>query len=81
MTSVSWLEAGPGAAVTADGPCRDAVHGVARSQATTGRVLVVDDDGSLLVALGALLRSAGHEVVFARSGKEALGYCGASRRW
>jgi DNA-binding NtrC family response regulator len=73
MTSVSWLEAGPGAAVTADGPRRDAVHGVARPQATTGRVLVVDDDGSLLVALGALLRSAGHEVVFARSGKEALG--------
>ena len=86
MTSVSWLEAGPGTAVTTDGPCpspdaqrrgpsgdRDAVHGVARPQATTGRVLVVDDDGSLLVGLGALLRSAGHEVVFARSGKEALG--------
>ncbi|HUM12299.1 MAG TPA: sigma-54 dependent transcriptional regulator [Myxococcaceae bacterium] len=36
------------------------------------RVLVVDDDASMLAALGALLRSAGHEPVVARSGKEAL---------
>jgi DNA-binding NtrC family response regulator len=38
-----------------------------------GRVLVVDDDPSMLAALSALLRSAGHEVVVAQSGKDALG--------
>jgi len=36
------------------------------------RVLVVDDDASMLAALSALLRSAGHEAVVAQSGKEAL---------
>jgi two-component system response regulator AtoC len=36
------------------------------------RVLVVDDDPSMLSALDALLRSSGHEAVVARSGKEAL---------
>jgi len=36
------------------------------------RVLVVDDDASMLAALGALLRSAGHEALVAQSGKEAL---------
>jgi DNA-binding NtrC family response regulator len=80
MTSVSWLEAGPGTAVAADGACPlpDArrrggdCDPAAGPQATTGRVLVVDDDGSLLAALGALLRSAGHEVVLAHSGREAL---------
>jgi len=86
MTSVSWREAGPGTAVISDAatpspdPRRrdpsgdwDAAQGVAGPRATTGRVLVVDDDKSLLVGLGALLRSAGHEVILAHSGKEALG--------
>lgn len=36
------------------------------------RVLVVDDDASMLAAIQALLRSAGHEAVIAQSGKEAL---------
>ncbi|HUM13603.1 MAG TPA: sigma-54 dependent transcriptional regulator, partial [Myxococcaceae bacterium] len=35
-------------------------------------VLVVDNDGPILAGLGALLRSAGHEVVLAQSAKEAL---------
>lgn len=34
------------------------------------RLLVVDDDASMLAALGALLRSAGHEAVTAQDGKE-----------
>ena len=36
------------------------------------RVLVVDDDPSMLSALGALLRSSGHQAVAAQSAKEAL---------
>ncbi|HZX43076.1 MAG TPA: response regulator, partial [Myxococcaceae bacterium] len=36
------------------------------------RVLAVDDDASMLAALSALLRAAGHEAVVAQSGKEAL---------
>jgi DNA-binding NtrC family response regulator len=36
------------------------------------RVLVVDDDHSMLSALSALLRSTGHEAVVARSAMEAL---------
>lgn len=36
------------------------------------RVLVVDDDASMLAALSGLLRSEGHEALVARSGKEAL---------
>ena len=36
------------------------------------RVLVVDDDASMLAALGGLLRSAGHDPLVAQSGKEAL---------
>jgi DNA-binding NtrC family response regulator len=36
------------------------------------RVLVVDDDASMLAALGALLRAAGHQAIVAQSGKEAL---------
>ena len=35
-------------------------------------MLVVDDESSILAGLGALLRSAGHEVVVAQSGREAL---------
>ena len=69
MTSVTWLEAGPDIAVTPD----EVVQRVGLPKATTGRVLVVDDNGPILAGLGALLRSAGHEVVLARSAKEALG--------
>ena len=36
------------------------------------RVLVVDDDASMLAALDALLRAAGHEAVVAQSGTAAL---------
>jgi DNA-binding NtrC family response regulator len=36
------------------------------------RVLVVDDDASMLAALGGLLRAAGHDAIKAQSGKEAL---------
>jgi len=38
-----------------------------------GRVLVVDDEPSMLAALEALLRSSGHVAVVAHSGREALG--------
>ena len=37
------------------------------------RVLVVDDNSSMLAATGDLLLATGHEAVLARSGKEALG--------
>ena len=37
-----------------------------------GRALVVDDDESIVLGLGGLLGSTGHEALFARSGKEAL---------
>jgi two-component system response regulator AtoC len=36
------------------------------------RVLIVDDDASMLAALSALLRAAGHQAFVAQSGKEAL---------
>lgn len=43
------------------------------------RVLVVEDDRSMLALLEAMLRSAGHEVVIARNGAEALRLIGEAR--
>jgi response regulator RpfG family c-di-GMP phosphodiesterase len=37
-----------------------------------GRILVIDDDPAVLELLSVLLRSAGHEVICARGGQEAL---------
>jgi CheY-like chemotaxis protein len=42
----------------------------------SGRVLVVDDDGTMRALLGALLRGAGHEVELAPGGREALARAG-----
>src|SRR5262245_66477608 len=48
-----------------------------RPGVTMARILVVDDDPSMLAALEALLSSAGYEAVVAPSGKEALGFLDA----
>lgn len=45
---------------------------MAKSQPQRARVLVVDDNDHNLVAMGATLESLGDELVFARSGPEAL---------
>ncbi|WP_038047284.1 response regulator transcription factor [Thermus caliditerrae] len=40
------------------------------------RILVVDDEESILVPLEFLLKKAGHEVTLARTGEEALAHLG-----
>jgi len=42
------------------------------------RILVVDDEESILVPLEFLLRKAGHEVALAKTGEEALGFLAKS---
>jgi DNA-binding response OmpR family regulator len=43
-----------------------------------GRVLIAEDEPSIVVSLEFLLKSAGHEVVVARDGEEALRLVAAS---
>ncbi len=45
---------------------------LAQKRARTGRILVVDDEEGIRTILGKALRSAGHEVVLAADGLEAL---------
>src|SRR5262249_45168936 len=65
------------------GPVNDAVTSTSESGAAgaapRGRILVVDDEPSLLEVVGAMLVEAGWQVDTARDGREALGFVDANR--
>src|SRR5690242_17928859 len=61
-----------------EAPCRMSTPAAACHSGSVGKILVVDDEQSMREFLGICLRRAGHEVMVAQTGAEALDHLRAS---